>query len=188
LFEIQIGGIFWALLLGLAGLVFISVYIQNRSQWWGLIPGFVLLGIAATILVDAYLPRLSGVLGGFLVLGGIGTAFVFVFLADRRNWWAVIPAGVMLTLALITVIDQFSGGFESGGILFLGMALTFVVVALLPTPHGRMNWAWYPAAALGVIGLLISAAAENLMSYFLPAALILGGILLIYRTMIVKKE
>lgn len=182
LFNFDIGALFWALLLALGGAVFIIVYINNRAHWWALIPGFTLLGVSATVFLDNYLPMLEGVLGGFFVLGGIGIAFVAVYLSDRRNWWAVIPAGVLLTLATITVVDELLGGFGTGGLFFLGMGLTFALVAILPTPQGRMRWAWYPAAALVVMGLLIAAAAENLIGYLWPAALILGGLVLIYRT------
>lgn len=184
LFNFRLGDLFWGLLFALGGLIFISVFINNRAQWWSLIPGFVLLGIAGTILVNSYLPGLQDILGGLFVLGGIGVAFLAVYLADRRNWWAIIPAGVMLTLAVISMLDNVLGGSASGGLLFLGMALTFVVVALVPTPRGRMNWAWYPAGILAVIGFIISVAASNLMGYVWPLILILGGLVLIYRTFV----
>lgn len=184
LFNFRLGDFFWGLLFALGGLIFISVFINNRAQWWSLIPGFVLLGIAGTILVNSYLPGLQDILGGLFVLGGIGVAFLAVYLADRRNWWAIIPAGVMLTLAVISMLDNVLGGSASGGLLFLGMALTFVVVALVPTPRGRMNWAWYPAGILAVIGFIISVAASNLMGYVWPLILILGGLVLIYRTFV----
>jgi hypothetical protein len=183
-FNLQLGGLFWAALLALGGLIFISVYLNDRRHWWGLIPGFTLLGVAATVSVSNFFPRLDDIFGGLFVLGGIGMAFVVVYLADRRNWWAVIPAGVMLTLAAISVLDQLLGGFGSGGLLFLGLALTFALVAILPNPQGRMSWAWYPAGILAVIGLIISAASENLIGYIWPLVLILGGLALIYRTLI----
>ena len=184
LFNFDFGALFWAILLGLGGVVFITVFINNRVQWWALIPGFTLLGVSATVFISNFLPRLDGVLGGFFVLGGIGTAFVAVYLSDRRNWWAVIPAGVLLTLATITVVDELLGGIGTGGLFFLGLGLTFGLVAILPTPQGQMRWAWYPAAALMVMGLLVAAAAENLIGYLWPAALILGGLVLIYRTIV----
>jgi hypothetical protein len=187
IFHIQLGDLFWAALLALGGLVFISVYLNERRHWWALIPGFTLLGVAATVFLSSFFPRLDNILGGLFVLGGIGLAFVTVYLADRRNWWALIPAGVMLTLAAISVLDQVLGGFGSGGLLFMGLALTFALVAILPHPQGRMSWAWYPAGILAVIGLIISAASENLISYIWPLVLILGGLALIYRTLITRK-
>jgi hypothetical protein len=186
-FNLQLGGLFWAALLALGGLAFISVYLGDHRHWWGLIPGFTLLGISATVFASNFFPRLDNILGGLFVLGGIGLAFTAVYLADRRNWWAVIPAGVLFTLAVISVFDQVLRGFDSGGLLFLGLALTFALVALLPNPPGRMTWAWYPAAILAVIGLIISAASENLLGYLWPLVLILGGLVLIFRTVIARR-
>jgi len=182
LFNFQLGDLFWGLLFALGGLIFISLFVNDRVHWWSLIPGFTLLGISGTILVNSYLPGLQDILGGLFVLGGIGVAFLAVYLADRRNWWAVIPAGVMLTLAVISMLDNVLGGTASGGLFFLGLALTFVIVALLPTPQGRMNWAWYPAGILAIIGFIVSVAAGNLLGYAWPVILILGGLALIYRT------
>jgi len=186
-FNLQLGGLFWAVLLALGGLVFISVYLSDRRHWWGLIPGFTLLGVSATAFVSNVFPRLGNVLGGVFVLGGIGLAFAAVYLTDQRNWWAVIPAGVMFTLAAISMLDQVLRGFESGGLLFFGMALTFALVAILPNTQGQLRWAWFPAGILAVIGLIISAASENLLNYVWPLVLILGGLALIYRTLIVRK-
>ena len=186
LFHLQLGGLFWAGLLGIAGLAFLYVYLSNRTYWWSLIPGFTLLGISATVLLDSYLPRLGDILSGMFVLGGIGIAFVAVYLAERRFWWALIPAGVMLTLSLVTISDNLFGGFGSGGLLFFGLGITFAVIAWLPTPHGQMKWAWFPAAGLFLVGIIVSAAAENLFGYVWPVVLIAGGIILILRTFIKK--
>jgi len=187
IFHLQLGGLFWAALLALGRLAFISVYLNVRRHWGALIPGFTLLGVAATAFLSSFFPRLDNILGGLFVLGGIGLAFVTVYLADRQNWWALIPAGVMLTLAAISVLDQLAGGFGSGGLLFMGLALTFVLVAILPHPQGRMTWAWIPAGILAVIGLIVAAESENLIGYVWPLVLILGGLALIYRTLITRR-
>ena len=179
---IQIAGLFWALLLTLAGLFFLFVYINDRTNWWGLIPGFVLLGVASLLYLDYFSPKLANALGGSVVLGGVGIAFLAVYLADRRNWWAIIPMGVMLTLTAVTALDQL-GVVASGGIFFLGLGLTFILVALLPSPAGRMTWAWIPAAALLLMGFLLTASASNLIVYIFPLALIVGGGYLFYRAL-----
>jgi len=186
LFNFELGGLFWTFLFILAGLLFLSVYLGDRTSWWSLIPGFTLLGIAATILVGNYFPRLENLLGGAFVLGGIGTAFVAVYLADRRNWWALIPAGVMLTLTLVVFSDNVIGGFGSGWLLFFGFGLTFAVIALLPGPQGEMKWAWIPSIILFVIGGIVLAASVNIFNFIWPILLILGGIVLILRAFVFK--
>lgn len=180
---ITFGDLFWAVLLGLAGVFFLSLFLQNRANWWALIPGFTLLSIAILITLSRLAPQLSDVFGGSIVLGGIGTSFLVIYLFDRRNWWAIIPAGVMLTLATITVLGEVATGIEVGGFLFLGLGLTFALVALLPTPQGQMRWAWIPAGILILMGLFIAAAAGELLGYVWPLALILVGGYLILRTL-----
>ena len=188
IFQFDIGPFFWGFIFALGGLFFVSIYNSQRSNWWALIPGFILLGIGATILTDRFLPALNAIFGGVFVLGGIGLAFVAIYLTDRRHWWAIIPAGVMLSLVVIVMFDNLLGGSGSGGILFIGLGITFMVVAILPTPSGRMTWAWYPAIPLFFFGVLIFAASENLFRFVLPAALIVGGLLLIYRTFLPKRS
>lgn len=181
---LELGGIFWALLLGLAGIFFISVFVQNRGNWWALIPGMTLLSVATLITLDRIAPRLGEVVGGSIVLGGIGLSFLLIYLVDRTNWWAIIPMGVMLTLAAVASLDQISGlGIETGGVFFLGLGATFALVALLPAPGGSNRWAWIPAAVLGLMGLLLVAAAGEMINYLWPVALILIGGYLILLTL-----
>jgi len=49
---IKIGGLVWAIILAVGGLVFVSVFLGDRQHWWALIPGIILLALAATVAVD----------------------------------------------------------------------------------------------------------------------------------------
>lgn len=184
---IEIGGAFWGIILGIAAIGFLSVYLSNRENWWALIPGITLLSISALIIISAMMPGDTGTLGGVIVLGGIGLAFLLVYLANRENWWAIIPAGVMLTLSAVVLLSEYFTGIEVGGIFFLGLGLTFAVVAILPTQHGQMKWAFIPAGVLLVMGLLITAAMSPLINYLWPVALILAGLLLVFRSYVWRR-
>jgi hypothetical protein len=105
-----------------------------------------------------------------------------VYFSERGNWWAIIPTGVMTTIAIVAVVDSNTSTIASGGIFFLGLGITFALVAVLPTSVGQMRWAWIPAAILGLMGVLILIAAENLINYIWPSALILSGLLLVIRS------
>ena len=187
IFKIQLGSIFWGVMLCLAGLFFILIYIGNRLNWWALIPGVTLVGVGLATILDVVLPGIGGVLGGMLVLGGIGAGFIGVYISDRRQWWAIIPAGVMLTLAVISALDNLLSEMGTGGLLFFGMGITFAVLALLPGEQGKLRWAWIPAIVLVIMGLLITAAAEQMLVYLGPAALILGGFFIILRTITARR-
>ena len=178
------GALFWTIATAVAGVLFLSVFFTNRQNWWALIPGVIFLAIAVSVGFDSFLPGFSASrVAGPIILGGIALSFLFVYLAERSNWWAIIPAGVMATIAIVAIVDTTVSSAASGGIFFLGLGITFALVALVPTASGQMRWAWIPALILGLMGLLILLAAEKLINYIWPSALILAGIFMLWRSL-----
>lgn len=177
----ELGGLFWGAVFILAGVAFLAQLNRADHPWWPLLPGIISLGIGASILLDVVLPSLSRYFGGLLVLGGIGLAFLLVYLRQRQAWWAIIPAGVMFTLALVSVLDEGSFGFDTGGIFLLGLGITFLILAWLP--GANQQWAYIPGGILAVIGLLIAAASGAWLSIVGPALIILLGGWLIFRSL-----
>jgi hypothetical protein len=171
----------WALLFAAGGLVFLYMFLTNRANWWAIIPGFALLGLAALIFLDEFFPGFGDALGGAIFLGGLGLAFWAIYFQKRQRWWAVIPGGVMLTLALIAGLSSVFEGAGLGGLFFLGLGLTFALLYFLPTPLGRMKWALILAAVLVVMGLLVTAATTGILEYLWAIALIVGGLYLLFR-------
>jgi hypothetical protein len=169
-----------AVLFAAGGLGFLSMLFQDRKKWWALIPGMVLLSIGVLIASSTFFPGASDRFGGAIFLGGISLAFWLVYFMNRQYWWAVIPGGVLLTLALITTLSG-TGVSETGGAFFFGLGLTFAVVALLPNREVRLNWAWIPAGILLVMGALFSLSAGGYVNFVWPVALILAGAFLVYR-------
>lgn len=179
---IAFGAVLWPALIGIASLVFLFIFATApRNNWWAAIPGFVLLGLTGTIALDELAPELGDAWGGSLFLGGIALAFWVTYLVNPENWWAIIPGGVLLTLAVVAGLSEVLPGVEIGGVFFFGLGLTFALLALLPTPEGRPTWAIIPAAVLLLMGALITAAAAELINYVWPVVLILGGLYLLYR-------
>jgi len=179
-FEVIVA-LIWPLLFAALGANLLYVFLTNRAYWWTIILGFALLSGAVLSALDQFLPQVGDILGGTIFLGGIGLAFWVIYFLNREHWWAVIPGGVMFTVALVAGLDAVFEGAEMGGVLFLGLGLTFGLLSLLPTPHGQMRWALIPAAVLLVMGLLITAATTGILQYLWPAALILAGLYLLFR-------
>jgi hypothetical protein len=178
------GALFWTIVSVVAGLLFLSLFITNRENWWALIPGIIFLAIAAMVGLNSFVPGFSETnYSGTIILGGIALSFLLVYIARRSNWWAIIPAGVMATIAIVAILDSNTSNIASGGMFFLGLGITFALVAILPGTEGQMRWAWIPAAILGLMGLLILIAAEELINYIWPSALIFAGLLLICRSL-----
>ena len=164
--------IFWGALFLAGGAYFLYRFASNmRGEWWAAIPGFALAGIGVQSL-------LSGVLGawsGFFFLGALGLGFFAVYWSDRERWWAIIPGGVLITLGLTSILGDVFGVRETGGFFFLGLGLTFLLVAVLAS----LQWAWIPGVVLLVLGALVGTPFTGALNYVWPAAMILGGLLLI---------
>ncbi len=170
----NVGDVFWGAIFLSAGALFLFAYFTG--SWWAAIPGCTLAGLGVLILLPDSLEKF----GGAVFLGSIALAFWMVYVtAPRERWWALIPAGVLTALAVVTFLPDLVGGRASGSIFFLGLALTFALVALL----AGHKWAWYPAAVLAVIGLISLLALENLSNYIWAGALILAGGFFIFRAM-----
>jgi hypothetical protein len=184
-------GIIWAGLFLLAALYFLAYFFFNRRSWWALIPGVILLSLGVLIGMAVLNENAGEQWGGTVFLGGIGLAFLLVYLADRSNWWAIIPGGVMFTLALVASPAIVQGnGWNAGAIFFLGLGLTFALLGTLPTPEGRfrLKWAFIPAMALLAVGAVVAVAATELLGWILPAFLIVGGGLLLFQALAGKRK
>jgi len=171
--------VFWGLVFLAAGAIFLFMFANGFASggWWAAFPGFVLAGIGVLIL----LPDALDNIGGAVFLGAIGLSFWAVYLTSRERWWAIIPGGVLFTLAIVSALpSNFLGGADSGGIFFLGLALTFWLVALL----ANMRWAYWPAGVLGVFGVFLFFESQvYLLSYIAAGALIVVGVFIILRSM-----
>jgi hypothetical protein len=177
---VLIGDYAWAIILGIAGLAFLSVFITDRRQWWALFPGFALLIGGSILLLENVFPQLPDELGGVIALGGIGLAFLIIFLINFENWWALIPAGVLLSLAVAIGLSAFLEESLMPGVFLIGLGLTFGGIGFMSTPQGRMRWAFIPAVILLVIGIILLVAMADLMLYLLPLGFIAVGVYIIY--------
>ena len=128
---------------------------------------------------------MGGSLAPAFFLGCIGLGFILVYIATRtEQWWALIPGGVLISLALALALEPFLRRGEAFvGIFFVGMAATFLLVYLLPKTVGRMGWALIPATILGIMGVIFLSMAVELINLVWAAALIIGGGYLIVRNL-----
>jgi hypothetical protein len=179
----RVGDLFWVVLLALSGVFFLSLFLQNKTNWWALIPSLTLICLGIIVLLNWIMPDRSQRWSGSILLGGIGLSFALIYLIARQNWWAIIPAGVLITLAAIAGLEQFFPALATAGLFFLGLGLTFALVALLPNSQGELRWAWIPGGILLFIGSIFLVAGENLLVYVWPVILILAGGLFIVRAL-----
>ncbi len=172
---------FWAFAFGLLGLIFLATFVAYRRQWWALIPGCILLGVAL-LLVNSQNELIPAQQAGALFLLSIGLPFLLIYLTDRRMWWALIPAGVLTVLALITfMIGRELSGQVVAAILLFGMAAVFALVRFATRTSPYMGWATWVAVILAVIGVLVLITGPQAAALVGPAILIGLGLFLLAR-------
>jgi hypothetical protein len=173
----------WTGIFGLGGMAFLGgLLLTGRRNWWMAIPGFVLLGLAGTIVAGDILTFIP--FEGSIFLSSIGLGFLTVYILNRDMWWALIPGGVMGTLAVVAALDEIGVGDASGAFFFLGLGATFALVGLVPTPHGRMTWAWIPAGVMLVLSIVILTSMEGLLNVLWPLILVVVGGLILFRNLV----
>ena len=190
-FLLQVTGIlgalsdlFWSLAFGAAGAAFLYVFLTGlHTRWWAAIPGFTLLGLAATVFYSRFAPPMLSGMTGAIFLGSIGAGFLAIFLTNPRQWWAIIPGGALFSVAGVAAIDVLPFRFiNPASVLFLGLGLTFGVLGLLSTYLGQnLRWAYIPAAILLVLGLVVVTPFVGSLAWLWPLALIGAGAYLILR-------
>jgi hypothetical protein len=177
------GGItlLWTAILAGAGITVLYVYTINRNHWWALIPGTTFLAISLNNLVSLIFPELGDILGGGIFLGGIGLSFWLIFLTNRNFWWALIPAGVLTSLAAVSVLGELFPAGQTDGFFLVGLGLTFILIALLPGYEDRLKWGFIPGGILTAIGILTLPVLSTFVNILWPIALIGIGGYVIYK-------
>ena len=81
---------------------------------------------------------------------GLLLPFAAAYLQDRKtNWWALIPGGIMLFLALVTLLADNTNGEWVGSLFLFLIGVTFLAVYLTNRKHW---WALIPAYVFFVVG------------------------------------
>lgn len=136
----------------------------------------VVIGVLA-IVAAASLKYLAGA----AFLGFAALAFWLIYSTPRpgSSPWALIPAGVLATLAVVAGVDSLFPRWNSGAVFTLGMTAVFTAVYLLPKERGGGRWALWPALAWGFITLLANDPAGGVPPWLIPLLLIGGGVALL---------
>lgn len=175
----------WGTTALIGGVFFLLGFLFNRDYWWAAFPAFTLLGIALVTFWDLlHLIQGHGEIQGAAFMGMLGLSFLAVYLRTLKHWWAIIPAGTIFTIAVMAAWPMFrseSGPFELGGVFFIGLGITFLLVFILPGGERRRGWALWPSTILLIFGGLIVASAMELLGLLWPVALILLGLLIVIR-------
>jgi len=158
-------------------IIFMGLYLSmHRKQFWPLIPGITSLGLCILILGEKI--NLSPNLGAGLFMGFIGLSFLAIYIFHSEHWWAIIPAGMVGSVAFVIIFRDTLGV----GIMFLGMGATFIALYfILKNQPDEHWWPLIPSGILGFMGMLfLFFDKAEFANYVLPVSLIIVGLILLF--------
>jgi hypothetical protein len=148
--------------------VAVGLWLVNAIPHWVRIVGVVILYVLAMAT--------SGDLAGVAALAFPASAFGVVYLLQpKRTWWAIIPGGILASVALLVLFEAIFPSWDGAAVMFLGFAATFTVLYLLPSQRGGQRWALYPALGFIVLTVLTNDPSGD-SGFFLPLILIGAGV------------
>lgn len=154
----------WILIFGAISLLgFVSYATSGWKQWGWLFPAGVFGGLALIIALATNNVGTAAVASPLFF--GLMLPFAAAYLTDRtRNWWALIPGGVMLFLALVTLMVDTVGGEWVGAMFLLLFGLAFLAVFF---NNRTRTWALIVAYVFGVLSIApMLAAGGEMAAYF----------------------
>jgi len=155
----------WMWVFALISLVGLISYLTSGLKEWGwLFPAGVFGGLAVTVAMATN--HVDNAAVGSPLFFGLLLPFAVAYLTDRtRNWWALIPGGVMLFLAMTTLLVDNVGGEWIGSLFLFLIGLSFLVVYL---NNRTRTWALLVAYIMGVLSIApaMSSGGGDTAAYF----------------------
>jgi hypothetical protein len=160
--------------------IFTLIYLGKRATWAAIVA--LVMFVLGFMSLLAMTPRPE--LAGILVLAAIGLPFLLVYLRSAEGWWAIIPAGILLTMAIVTAIVLLSGAPSgeldpryANAIIFVGMAATFAIV------WQRHHKPWGMVLTLLSVMMGVAALFFGNLDNFWALFVIAAGVYLVYNAL-----
>lgn len=124
------------LFLWMLAVAFFSAFFINRSQWWAIIPGGMLLSIGLLVAGEAYDVAEDEILAAIMMIG-FGLTFLVLYLlrnSRMRTEWAIWPSGVFFAIAGIILFQELAPRrliFSFHSDLLLPLLFIFVGILLV---------------------------------------------------------
>lgn len=175
-------------LVGVAALIELAlpfgvVYLANRRRWWALIAAYALAALAGLLALTMFTAAPSA-LAAFALLAA-ALPFWLVYMLNRANWWAVIPAGALSAIAVLLLVAVSVLQLGSRGLaVVLNAAIALVCLAVWLTVR-RLDLALWLA-----IGFALAA----VMSVWFPpgtgwaVVALIGGVYIAVRQIIAARK
>jgi hypothetical protein len=141
--------------------------------------GRLIWGVALIAMGAFFLAQQLGLLGAVqlpfwaFAFGLLGVIFLGTFVADRRQWWALIPGCVLLGVSAMIVNseNEFISDQQAGALFLFSIGLPFLLIYLADR---RMWWALIPGGVLTVIALITFMTGRELSGQAIAAIMLFG--------------
>jgi hypothetical protein len=159
----------------------VALIADARKNYWAVMPLTVFSVLALGTALDNFTDStVLGALAAFIV----AAPFCFVYFTQPKQWWALIPAGILssigVTALLVGLYPPLEHSSVTGTIAALGFAATFGALylrhSIAPT-----EWAKYPTIVFGIIAVLALLDKTGIDGG--PLILIALGVLLLFSTL-----
>ena len=145
----DIPALWMAYLAGISVLGLIAYGMSGWKSWGWLFPAGISGAFAVIIGLD--MAGFHGSAVGSPIFIGLLLPFAAAYLIDQqKNWWALIPGGIMLFLTAATLLGDVSADEWIAALFLFMVAGAFLIVYL--RDHKRV-WALITAYAVGVVGI-----------------------------------
>lgn len=162
-------------------LPFLYVFFMDKAQWWALIPSYVLISIGLMIPLVEY-QLLKDAFVATYVLGTIALPFIVIYLRDRQNWWALIPAYVLLVVGMMVglIETRLLSDLIIPAYIMFAIAIPFLYVYIR---NPKEWWPLIPSGIMGIMGMGFLLA-ERSTRIVAPIVIIAIGVAIILRQML----
>lgn len=121
-----------------AGFPFLYVYLQDNKRWWALIPAYAIAAFAGLPIMIWLDIRAELIIAYFMFANAL--PFLYIYLRDKKQWWALIPAGVVGSVGLILML--------AGAARYVPVVMIVLGIYLIIRQSGKEDRPKEPVAAL----------------------------------------
>jgi predicted membrane protein len=104
---------------------FLVAFLRDRTKWGVLIPAYDLLAVGVFVLLTE-LGVLDDNLTVTYILFAVAIPFFVVFIRNSKNWWALIPGGILAIIGLSFLIAEASVEYIFAAVLIVAGILIVV--------------------------------------------------------------
>jgi hypothetical protein len=169
--------------LAILAAIFFMIFLSRRARWALVVAYVMFILVFMPLLTISSHPELSGA----VVLFAIGLPFLYVYITSPEHWWSIFPAGILLTLGIVTTVLLIPGipteeynNHAANSILYAGVSVTFTFAWL----RHHKRWAMVFSALAAI--LAVTSAFYGSLQQTWPVLIILAGAFLLYTALRTK--